>query len=354
MIKPFILRQVSLQDQILLVKRLGLLLRAGVPMLSCLRMLSNQTVKLKIKTVLERLIKKVESGQSLSAGLLDFKNLFNPLIINLVQIGEISGTLQENLFYLEKELQKSLELRRKVRGALIYPAIIIVVTVLVSLFLTFFLFPKIVPIFSGLNYQLPWTTVMLIWLSTNVIKFWWLIILFGILFLAVFVSLYKNDSFRLRFDYFVLRTPLLGKLLQLYYLANICRAVSLMLKTDIRIQRIFETVSNSTTNLCYKKELQNLTLDLAQGRKISENLAKSTNLFPSIMSQMVGIGESTGNLSETFKFLSEIFENEVEDQVKTFSTIIEPLLMIIMGILVGFVALSIITPIYGFTQNIHL
>lgn len=352
MIKPIILRQVSLQDQILLVKRLSLLLRAGVPMLSCLRMLSNQTVKLKIKTVLERLIKKVESGQSLSAGLLDFKNLFNPLIINLVQIGEISGTLQENLFYLEKELQKSLELRRKVRGALIYPAIIIVVTVLVSLFLTFFLFPKILPIFSGLNYQLPWTTVMLIWLSINVLKFWWLIILFGILFLAFFVSLYKNDSFRLRFDYFVLRTPLLGKLLQLYYLANICRAVSLMLKTDIRIQRIFETVSNSTTNLCYKKELQNLTLDLAQGRKISENLAKSTNLFPSIMSQMVGIGESTGNLSETFKFLSEIFENEVEDQVKTFSTIIEPLLMIIMGILVGFVALSIITPIYGFTQNI--
>lgn len=348
----FRLNNVSLQDQIIFVKRLSLLLKAGVPMLRSLRMISNQITNPKVKFILESLTKKVESGQYLSSSLADYKIYFNQFFISLIQIGEFSGTLQENLVYLEQELSKHLILKRKIRGVLIYPTIIIFATVSVSLFLTLFLFPKILPIFSSLEYELPWTTLFLIWISTFLLKFWWSVLLVLFLCCAVFIYLLKKNWFKLKFDYLILKIPVIGKLLQYYYLANICRTLGLMLKTDIRIQRIFQLVSESSTNLCYKQELENLSFQLNHGQKISENFAKHSHLFPSMMVEMVAIGESTGSLSDTFNFLSEIFESNLEDLIKNFSTIIEPLLMIVMGVLVGFVAISIIIPIYGFTQNI--
>ena len=342
-----------LKEQILFAKRLSMLQQSGVPLLRGLRMIATQTKNKNTKYIMETLLKSVERGQYLSTSLEPFQKIFGAFFINIIQIGEMSGTLQENLAHLSEELKKRLALRRKVRGAMVYPAIIVIATFGISILLTVFLFPKILPIFESLDFQLPWTTRVLIGLSGFIIKYWALLITAVVAVIAGFIIALRNHKFKFRYHQFLLKLPIFGNLLQQYYLANLCRTFGLLLRTDVRIVRALQITSETLVNLVYRKQLLILADYVTDGHRISAHLITEPKLFPSIMTQLVEVGESTGNLPDTFNFLAEMYENEVDDITKNLSTILEPALMIIMGLIVGFVAISIITPIYGFTQNIH-
>ncbi|MDP3741154.1 MAG: type II secretion system F family protein [bacterium] len=343
----------SLQDQILFAKRLATLIRAGVPVVAAMKIIRKQAQTSFSKRVYDTMITDVENGQFLHTSMQKFRKIFGDFSVNIVRIGETSGTLQENLNYLADELKKKQALRRKVIGALVYPVIIVIATLGITALLTLYVFPKILPIFKSLNFELPWTTRVLIFSSDFFGNYWYFI--FGalaVLFVA-FLLLMRMERFRYFVHHIVLSIPLLGRLAKNYQMANFCRTLGLLLRCDVMIVEATRITANATTNLVYREALHIISNNVTRGEKMSQYMDKKTRLFPPILSQMVTVGETSGNLSDTLEFLAEMYENEVDELTKNLSTVLEPVLLVFMGMIVGFIAVSIITPIYEITQNIH-
>lgn len=333
-------------------KRLGMILRSGMPIMEGLHMMGEESRTKSSAFIYRSLAIDVSNGQTLSSSLNKFPNVFGEFGINIIKIGERSGTLHENLEYLAGELKRKQTLKRKVIGALVYPAVIVCATVGITVMLTVYIFPKIVPIFASVKAELPLSTRMLMKISTFLSQdgFW----LIGaiVAFVFIFIGLLRLKPFHLFIDALVLKLPLFGKLTQLYNLTNICRTMSLLLKSDVRIVESIELVANSTKNLVYRRELFRARDRLIQGQNISSQFKERHDLFPPLLSQMAKVAETTGSLSGTFDFLAGMFEEEIDELTKSLTTLIEPVLMIVMGIVVGFIAVSIISPIYSITQSL--
>ncbi len=339
-------------EQILFMKRLGMVLRSGMPIMEGLHMMGAESRTKSAGYIYQSLVIDVSSGNTLSSGLNKFPKVFGEFGINIVRIGERSGTLHENLEYLAGELKRKQTLRRKVIGALIYPAVIVFATVGITVMLTVYIFPKIVPIFESVKADLPLSTRMLMIIS-NFLSNSGLWLVAGLVALVVaYFALLRLKKFHLFMDAVLIKIPLFGKLSRLYNLTNITRTMALLLKSDVRIVESIELVADSTRNLVYKRELFRARDRLIQGQNISSQFTQRGDLFPPLMSQMSKIAESTGNLSTTFDFLSDMFEEEIDELTKNMTTLIEPILMIVMGLVVGFIAISIISPIYSITQNL--
>ena len=344
--------RLSLQDQVMFIKELAVLIRAGIPLFLALQMIRKQGQSRTMNHIMDHVLQDVENGQSLAISLGKFKKIFGELVINVISISEISGTLSENLDHLAAELKKKQTLRRKVIGASIYPIVIILATIAITIILMVFVFPKIIPIFQSVNYTLPWTTRALIAVSKTMSSRGEFIVGGLIALFVGIVLLLRIKKLRFWFDKLLLMLPLVKKMVQSYNMANICRTLGLLLNSSVVVVRTFHITSNTTKNLAYKKELNDIAEKLLKGGAISTHMSSKPKLFPFITSQMVAVGETTGKLSETFLYLADMYEEKVEDLTKNLSTMIEPFLLIVMGLLVGFVAVSIITPIYGLTQHL--
>ncbi len=344
----------SAKEQALFAKRLAFLIRGGIPLLKSLNILKHQTKSKAKAKIFEKLITDVSNGQFLATSMSRFKNIFGTLTINIIKVGETGGILEKNLEYLAQELQKRYLLRRKVLSALIYPVIVTIATLAITILLTVFIFPKILPIFESLNVELPWSTKILVFVSSFLLSYG-LYVFLGILILigAILFSYKKSEKIKLFLHTLLLKLPICGRLMKSYNMANFCRTMGILLNSEVSLIQAISITADTTNNLVYKKELMRMSKSVVRGEKISEHFEKNANLFPDIVSQMVGIGENTGNLADTFMYLSELYEGEVDDLTKNLSSTIEPVLMIVMGLAVGFVAISVITPIYDITQNLH-
>ncbi len=345
--------RVSLKDHILFIKQLATFVRAGVPLFSSLAMLKKNSKSRTMNKIMDQVVKDVENGQYLATTLAKFKKFFGELTISVIAVGEASGTLANNLDHLVLSLKKKQGLKRKVVGASVYPIFIIIATIAITIMLTVFIFPKIIPVFQSINYDLPWTTHFLIFLN-NAIRNYWVFIVSGLVIVIVGIwLLLKVKKVHFWYDKALLSVPLIGTIVRTYNAANVCRTLGLLLSSGTPVVRTFNITSNTTGNILYKEELNKIADKITKGEKISDQLYSSPKLFPSIMAQMVSVGESTGKLSDTFLYLADIYEEEMDDITKNLSTTVEPMLLILMGILVGFIAISIITPIYGITQHLN-
>lgn len=334
-------------------KRLSILVKAGVPILESLRMLKKQPGSHTAERIFTQITSDVERGQFLATSLAAHKKIFGDFAINVIRVGEMSGTLEENLTYLAEELKKKQELRRKVVGALVYPAIVVTATVMLSIMLTVFIFPKILPIFSSFKFELPWTTRSLIFVSGLFLNYGFFILGGFIALVVGFIFLRRLPWFKLKTDRFILRIPIFGRVAQSYQMANFCRTLGLLLKSQLLVVEATRIAGHTLSNAVYRREIELVSENVLKGEKISAHLNRRLDLFPPLMAQMVEVGENTGNLSETLLFISDLYENEVDMLTKNLSTSLEPILMIVMGAVVGFIAVSIITPIYEVTQYIH-
>lgn len=352
-LKLRLLYGLSLQDQILFAKRLSMLTKAGVTLLEGLQMMTRQANRRASRRVYGFLSHDLESGMYLHKSMQKLKHVFGDFSINLVRVGELSGSLPENLEYLAVELKKKQELRRKVIGSLIYPVIIVLATLGISAMLILYVFPKILPIFKSLNFDLPWTTRALIWVSDLFLQHGLIIGLGFTGFIVLFFVGLMFKPFRHTIHHIILKLPIFGRLSQTYQMANFCRTMGLLLRCDVMIVDATIIIAEITSNLVYKKHYYLISENLRSGQPISSHLQKKDRLFPPIMSQMVHVGETAGNLAETLAYLGDMYEAEVDDTTKNLSTVIEPVLMVFMGLLVGFIAISVITPIYEVTQHIH-
>ncbi|OGE80050.1 MAG: hypothetical protein A2826_01020 [Candidatus Doudnabacteria bacterium RIFCSPHIGHO2_01_FULL_43_23] len=345
-----------IKDQILFIKRLGTLISAGVPILRALEILRDQmaTMSFGMGGIFKTLIADTKNGQYLHVSLARYPNIFGEFTVNIIRVGETSGTLSSNLAYLADELKKKQALRRKVMSSMIYPIFIVFATLGVTGLLTFFVFPKILPIFKSLNFELPLSTRILIGVSTFFLNSWvWIIIIAVSLVMAFILLMRFVPTFRRLIHRVILTIPIFGSLAQSYQMSLMCRTLGLLLKSGVMIMEAASISARTTLNLVYRRELKIMEKKIIQGGRLSEHMYTNKSLFPPIVAHMLSVGEESGNLSDTLLFLGDMYEKEVEELTTNLTNLIEPVLMVFMGVLVGFVAISIITPIYEVTQHIQ-
>ena len=307
-----------------------------------------------MKKILDELIDSVNNGQFLSDGLQKYHNQFGDFFINIVRVGEISGTLADNLEYLAESLKKRRELESKGKGALIYPIIIMIATFGLTGGLTFFIFPKILPIFKSLRVELPTITKIFIAVATFMIAHGLLVL--GAIVVAIigFWLLLKIRPFRYMWHRVLLFLPVAGAMVQNFNIISFIRALSMLLKSGVKIVQSLEITGNASGNLVYRRALKQIAVGVGQGDPISKHLGDYPALFPAVFSEMIAVGEETGRLTDTGSYLAEYYETELDNSTKTLSSVLEPLLLVVMGFIVGFVALSIILPIYEVSQGIKI
>lgn len=346
---PFL--HIPLREKILFTKNLALTLKSGVSLVNGLHLIRRQAKSKMFQRILDSLIKDAESGLFLSVGLEKFQGVFGDLFVNIIKIAEVSGTLPENLIYLGQELGKQDALRKKVKGALVYPVIILIATVVIAVAMVVFVFPKILPLFENAKMELPLTTRLLIKASALVSGYGWWLLIGAILVMIGFRFVLKILPVRFLYHRFLLFMPILGRAMVNYNMANFARTLGLLLRSGVKIIEALNIVSAATANLVYRREFQTAGERIRRGDFFSKYLEERSRLFPPLLMNMIEVGENTGNLTENLSYLGEYYENEVDDFVKNLSSILEPVLLLFMGGIVGFIALSFITPIYQLTKT---
>ena len=347
---------VPLMERVLFVKHVGIMLKSGISFTEALEVISDQATSKRFKRIVSQVAERVKSGQSLSAALAKYPRTFDRLFINIIRVGEESGTLEENLQNLADELEDRLELRRKIQAASFYPAIVLASTFGLGLILAYFVLPKIKKLFESLSFELPLTTQILIWVA-DVMDKWGQYILLGTVVGVIFLwFLLTRKSVRPYWHWFLLKMPIIRGILINYNLTMINRTLGIMLKSGLTIDQAVLITSQTIKNSVYRKRLKKVLPQIQRGKKISDILAgfkesKRNPLFPLLMIKMIDIGERSGRLDESLSYLAEYFGKEVDNTTKNLGTILEPALLIFVGLIVGFIAISVISPIYQVTAR---
>ncbi|MGC9968835.1 MAG: type II secretion system F family protein [Minisyncoccia bacterium] len=345
--------RISVQDRINFARHLSLVVKAGLPVFEGLKIIEEQTESRFLKRVLESLIQDVNDGKSLADGLQKYEHLFGSFFINIVRVGEASGTLSKNLLYLADEMGREKALQTKVRSAMVYPLVILTMTIGVAGFLTFYVFPKLVPVFASMNVQLPATTQALL-TTLNFLRSYGLYTLGGLIVFIIItqIILKKVTPVRYFFNELLIFIPVVEDLTVNVNMVNFTRVLALLLKSGTKIVEALTITKNTFSNLVYVRIIGNAADEIKKGGQLGVYLATKRRFFPPLVSGMVRIGESTGNLEENLEYLAGYYDEEVDTKLHSLTSLIEPLMLLFMGLLVGFVALSIITPIYSIGQGI--
>ncbi len=350
--KPFFLR-ISLNEKILFVRNLSMLLKSGISIVEALEILKNNTKSKTLIYILNETISDVQRGQFLSNSLNKFKNVFGEFFVNIIRVGELTGKLPENLDKLADELAQIGALKRKIITTMIYPTFIITTMVVLVIFVLYFVFPKILPIFENLGVELPLTTKIFIKVSYFLINNTTELIIFLIIFILSFFIALRFPKSKFYIDLFLLNLPLLSDVIKKYILAEFSRILSLLLGSGLKIVESIEIAGNALTNNVYKKILIDVSSNVLSGYPLNESLEKFPKLFPYNFVKMIEIGERTGNLEKNLRYLSQNFEEDVDTFLERFINILEPLILVIIAATIGFMAISIILPIYELSEKIQ-
>jgi type IV pilus assembly protein PilC len=344
---------VSVSDLIVFTKNLSGMLRAGLSLYRALSVLKKQTKNTAQSKILAALSDEINSGGSLSTGLAKFPNVFSKLFVSMTRAGEESGNLASALSDIGLNLEKSNSLTKKIKGALIYPGVIMSAMIIIGVLMFAFVVPTLASTFKELGVVLPLSTRILVFLgnffSNNLVLTFVIIISlgFGIYFLM-------NTKFMGKYlDFIVPKLPLIGNLAKELNTARTARTMSSLLSSGVSIIRAVEITQDVVQNVYYKKVLEEAKILVEKGAPFSEAFTKNSNLYPIMMSEMIQVGEETGKLSDMLIQIAAFYEEEIENKTKNLSTIIEPLLMVVIGAGVGFFAISMISPLYSILGSIN-
>ncbi|MDB5236900.1 MAG: type secretion system protein [Parcubacteria group bacterium] len=337
---------------ILFVRRLALFLRAGIPINTALEMLRQDTQRKKSLRIVTMLAEDVLQGKRLSDALARFPRIFDSLHISLIEVGEASGALAGHLEQVAVLCARRRDDRQRIISTLTYPLIIVFATIALTAFLTLYAFPKILPLLRGFHQALPLSTRMLIGLTEFVQFHGWILVVAGIGLSAGIPYALRYSFIRRGTDRLSLHLPFFGQMLQHYYAASITRTLSTLLESGIGILPALALLARGIRHSAYADALVRMRERISEGRPIAQGFSEESHLFPVVIAQLVKAGELSGTLPESLRNAAQIYEQYLEEQSRLLQALIEPALMLIMGCIVGFVALAIISPIYGITQGI--
>lgn len=331
-------------------RQFSTMINAGLTVVDALSILKNQT-KGELQRVVSQILVDVEGGLSLSKAMEKHPKVFSSTYVALVHSGETGGVLDEVFMRLAENLEKEREFRGKVKGALIYPAIIIVGMIIVSFIMMIFVIPRLTALYKEFNAQLPLPTRILIGVSSFFLKSWPLFLLFSFLLFYGFSIYRKTPSGRKKTDELLLKIPIIGPLTRQVILTELTRTLSLMVGSGVSVLESLEIAAGVIKNSVVSDALLESAEDIKKGFPVAYAMAKHPDAFPFILTQMVSVGEETGKISEVLLKISHVFEVESDQQVKILTAAAEPLIMVLLGIGVGFLVIAVILPIYNLTSQ---
>jgi type IV pilus assembly protein PilC len=339
--------KVKTKDRVLFARQLSTLINAGLPLVQSLRMVLKQTTSKPLQTVINEVITDVESGKNFSDSLAKHPKVFGTIFISLIAAGEASGTLDTSLARLADQQEKDAEIISKVRGAMIYPAVVIVVMIAVVTFMLVTVLPQVKVLYDGIGgASLPLVTVVLLAVSGFIIKFWWVIVIILIA-LGIYLGKWGRTVAGKRFvDKLKMRTPPLNGLFMKMYMARFCRTGSTLISSGVPLLQMLDIVSKSINNVYVEDSIKRAAVQVKGGRSLADALEGDPN-FLELVPNMLRIGEQSGSVEQMLDRTADYFEKEVDNQIKAINTIIEPALMIILGIVALVIVSAVLLPIYG-------
>ena len=344
---------ISLNEKISFVENLSIMLKAGISISRGLQILVKQTKNERFKNILMDIYSQVQGGKGLSESLSKYPNVFSSIFFSMIKVGELSGNLDKSLEYLSIQLHREADLKSKVRGAMIYPAVIVSAMVIIGLLMAIFVLPQLTSVFKQFGGQLPLTTRIVIAVSDFMSGHSVLVIL-GILgFLGAVFSVYKTYPGKRAFDVVCLHFMIISGIVKKINLARFSRILSSLLKSGIPIVQALDVASGSLGNIPYQELVSQSAQDVKVGKSLTDSLGKNETLFPVLVVQMIEVGEESGTVQEILEQLAVHYEEEVDTILKNLSAIIEPLLLLVIGGVVGVLAMALISPIYSMSQTIQ-
>ncbi len=347
---PF-LNKVKTTELVLFTRQMSSMLSSGLTLMKSLEILREQMTNITMQEITTSIINDIQEGKTFSQAIAKHPKLFTNIYVSIIKAGEGSGLLDKVLARLADNLEKQAKLKSTIKGALMYPVIVIILMLVVMFIMMLFVIPQLTVLYENLNVPLPLPTQILIGLSSFISLFWPVIIGLIVAF-SYFLKRWSNTlSGRLIIDDIVLKVPVFGKLIKQTILAEFSRTFGLLVGTGTLVVEALNETAETAGNVHYKNAIMGVGNQVEKGVTVGSAMASST-LFPPLLVQLTKIGEQTGKLDETLQKASEYFEREVDQMVKTLTTAMEPFIMIVLGVGVAFLIISVITPIYSLMSSI--
>ncbi len=343
---------VPLKDKIAFIQNLSLLLKSGVAAPRAMRIISKQTSNKKFRGILEELAGGVEAGKSLHESMALHPQIFSHIFLSMVEVGELSGNLEKSLDYLHVQLQREADLKSKTKGAMIYPTVIVVAMIIIGTLLAIFVLPSLTATFKDFDAELPILTRIVIIVSDFMAAHAVIVIIGMIAIAAGFILGLRTPVGKRILCAFLLNMPMISPIVKKINVARFARILGSLMKSGISVVQGLQVTSEALSNVYYQEVLIDTAESVKLGKPLTESLAKHDKLFSFLVTQMISIGEETGNLEQILDQLAEHNEAEIDDTMKNISSIIEPLLLLVIGVVVGFLALALIMPIYNISSSI--
>lgn len=343
---------VPLKEKMVFTRNLAVMVSSGLTVSRAISNLSLQTRHKRFQEILKSVYEDVQAGKQLSEGLAKYPSVFNELFVNMIAVGEVSGNLEEVLDILALQLEKEHDLLSKVRGAMIYPAVIVVAMIGIGILMLTYILPKITQVFRDMEVQLPPTTLFIMGMSDFIRNHW--IITIGIFAGSIIgVQVFaKTDVGRHFFHWLFLRLPIVGNIVIKVNCARFARIYSSLLKSGVSVLNALTIVVRTLGNVYYKEALTAGIDEVQKGVELSKIIAAYPKIFPILVPQIIQVGEETGKTETVLQRLAEFYEEEVSQITKNMSSIIEPILMLLIGGSVGFFAVAMLQPMYSVLENI--
>lgn len=343
---------VSLKDKIFFCKNLQVMAAAGLSLPRAIGILAEQTANRNFRTALFDVKERMVKGEAFSLALAGHPKIFSDFLQSMVKVGEETGTLENVLGIVVSQMEKEYALKSKVKGAMVYPAVILTAMIGIGMLMLATVVPSLAATFDDLGTELPPLTKLVINLGWFAQNYWWLVIIIMTGVVAITMRLLKTTQGKKIFDTAILKVPAISGIVRNVNSAYTLRNLSALVGAGVSLPRAFEITSGTVGNVNYANALLEIEECVKKGEKFSEAIKNFSNLYPATAIQMIAVGEETGETSNILVRLAEFYENEVDEQTKSFASIVEPMLMIVIGAVVGFFAVAMVQPMYSMMDAI--
>ncbi len=344
---------VHLKEKIVFANNLSSMIGAGLSLSRSLEILTRQTTNKYFQTIISDLLNRVTGGESFSAALSAYTSVFPSVFISMVEAGEESGNLPNSLHIVKEQLSKTYELQRKVRGAMIYPAIIISLMFVVGILMMIFLVPKLASTFADLNVPLPLLTRIFVGISSLMANHYFIFLSALVLLIISFISFLRAPAGQKTLDFILLRLPVIGELDRQVNAAITMRTISSLISSGVGMMETITITARVLQNFYFKQAVNQFVTKIEKGMTLSALLKEQPKLFPVLVGELTEVGEETGKMAEMLLEGAQFYEEEVDQATKNLATIIEPVIMIVIGTAVGFFVVAMIQPMYALTSAIQ-
>lgn len=342
-----ITHRVKTKDKVLFARQLSTLINAGLPLVQSLRNVAGQTQNKNLQVVVNKVISDVEGGASFSVALGRHPEIFSNIFVNLIAAGEVSGTLDKALERIANQQEKDAEIISKIRGAMVYPIIVLVVMVAVVIFMVVKVLPTVEEVYKGIEgAKLPLVTQLLLSVSHFTTKYWWIVIIVTVILIFMTTRWARSGPGKEVIDKLKMRLPPFGKLFMKVYMARFARVGSTLVASGVPLIQMLDITAKAVNNIHIERTINAAAEKVKGGRALSEALKDSPN-FLSLVPDMLRIGEQSGSIEQMLEKTADYYEREVDDEIRTISTTIEPIMMILMGIVAITLVTAILLPVYS-------